>query len=128
MMLKYSLVLIFEVNKPSLVNEERGGSMQLTDGSWIFETEEIDSIVMIHEREAYEREMLNAFARYAYLRYKQIRDYVNPRKCKYMLIDKVRDQLKSPAKLRRVSTLLNVSEEEVEYIVAFVKKHLKYVK
>ncbi|MFJ7839254.1 MULTISPECIES: hypothetical protein [Lysinibacillus] len=102
--------------------------MQLTDGSWIFETEEIEAAVMNLEREGYEREMLNAFARYAYLRYKQIRDTVNPRKCKYMFIDKVREQLKSPAKLRRVSSLLNMTEEEVQYIVAFVKKHLKYVK
>ncbi|AHN22121.1 hypothetical protein EYB33_13315 [Lysinibacillus sphaericus] len=102
--------------------------MQLTDGSWIFETEEIEAAVMNLEREGYEREMLNAFARYAYLRYKQVRDTVNPRKCKYMFIDKVREQLKSPAKLRRVSSLLNMTEEEVQYIVAFVKKHLKYVK
>ncbi|TKI68528.1 hypothetical protein FC756_10275 [Lysinibacillus mangiferihumi] len=102
--------------------------MQLTDGSWIFETEEIEAAVMNLEREGYEREMLNAFARYAYLRYKQIRDTVNPRKCKYMFIDKVREQLKSPAKLRRVSSLLNMTEDEVQYIVAFVKKHLKYVK
>lgn len=102
--------------------------MQLTDGSWIFETEEIEAAVMNLEREGYEREMLNAFARYAYLRYKQIRDTVNPRKCKYMFIDKVREQLKSQAKLRRVSSLLNMTEEEVQYIVAFVKKHLKYVK
>ncbi|WP_249038330.1 hypothetical protein, partial [Lysinibacillus sphaericus] len=103
-------------------------SMQLTDGSWIFETEEVEAAVMNLEREGYEREMLNAFARYAYLRYKQVRDTVNPRKCKYMFIDKVREQLKSPAKLRRVSSLLNMTEEEVQYIVAFVKKHLKYVK
>ncbi|MFJ7666365.1 hypothetical protein ACIQXI_04615 [Lysinibacillus sp. NPDC097195] len=102
--------------------------MQLTDGSWIFETEEIDEVVKLEEREAYERELLNAFARYAYMRYKQIRDHVNPRKCKYMLIDKVRDQLKSPAKLRRVCLILDMTEEEVQYIVAFVKKHLKYVK
>ncbi|AVK96648.1 hypothetical protein FCT18_22250 [Lysinibacillus sphaericus] len=102
--------------------------MQLTDGSWIFETEEVEAAVMNLEREGYEREMLNAFARYAYLRYKQVRDTVNPRKCKYMFIDKVREQLKSPAKLRRVSSLLNMTEEEVQYIVAFVKKHLKYVK
>lgn len=102
--------------------------MQLTDGAWIFETEEIEAAVMNLEREGYEREMLNVFARYAYLRYKQIRDTVNPRKCKYMFIDKVREQLKSPAKLRRVSSLLNMTEEEVQYIVAFVKKHLKYVK
>ncbi|MEK5332626.1 MULTISPECIES: hypothetical protein [unclassified Lysinibacillus] len=102
--------------------------MQLTDGSWIFETEEIDAAVMNLEREGYEREMLNAFARYAYLRYKRIRDYVNPRKCKYMLIDKVREQLKSPAKLRRVCSLVEMTEEEVQYIIAFVKKHLKYVK
>jgi len=40
----------------------------------------------------------------------------------------VREQLKSPAKLRKVSSRFNISEEEVLYIVEFVKKYLKYVK
>jgi len=53
---------------------------------------------------------------------------VNPRKCKYMRIDQVKEQLKSPAKRQRVSNLLNITEEEVYYIVDFVKKYLKYVK
>lgn len=72
--------------------------------------------------------MLNAFARYAYLRYKQIRDKVNPRKCKYMYINQVRQQLALPARLQRVCKLLTMTEEEVLYIVEFVRKYLKYVK
>ncbi len=107
---------------------KRGGNMQFTDGTWTFDTEEIEAAVKNPQREGDERDMLNAFARYAYYRYKQIRDCVNPRKCKYMWIDKVREQLKSPAKLRRVCNLLTITEDEVLYIVAFVKKHLKYVK
>ncbi|MGE7909752.1 hypothetical protein [Lysinibacillus xylanilyticus] len=102
--------------------------MQITDGTWTFESEKIDEAAKKLQRDEQEREMLNAFARYAYLRYKQIRDYVNPRKCKYMRIDQVREQLKSPAKLRKVSSRFNISEEEVLYIVEFVKKYLKYVK
>jgi len=45
-----------------------------------------------------------------------------------MRIDQVREQLKSPAKVQKVSSLFNISEEEVHYIVDFVKKYLKYVK
>ncbi len=102
--------------------------MQFTDGTWTFDTEVIEVVVKNSQRDEQEREMLNALARYAYNRYKQIRDCVNPRKCKYMRVDQVRDQLKSPAKLRKVCNLFNMSEEEVQYIVDFVKKHLKYVK
>ncbi|MFJ7733634.1 hypothetical protein ACIQXF_17350 [Lysinibacillus sp. NPDC097231] len=102
--------------------------MQFTDGTWTFDTEVIEVVVKNPQRDEQEREMLNALARYAYNRYKQIRDCVNPRKCKYMRVDQVREQLKSPAKLRKVCNLFNMSEEEVQYIVDFVKKHLKYVK
>jgi len=102
--------------------------MQFTDGTWTFDTEVIDVVAKNQQRDEQEREMLNALARYAYTRYKQIRDQVNPRKCKYMRIDQVKEQLKSPAKRQRVSNLLNITEEEVYYIVDFVKKYLKYVK
>ncbi|MFJ7982562.1 hypothetical protein ACIQ1D_20115 [Lysinibacillus xylanilyticus] len=112
----------------STLRNERGGTMQITDGTWTFDSETIDEAAKKLQRDEHEREMLNAFARYAYLRYKQIRDSVNPRKCKYMRIDQVREQLKSPAKLRKVSSLFNISEGEVLYIVDFVKKYLKYVK
>lgn len=111
-----------------ILRNERGGLMQLTDGTRTFDSETIDEAAKKVQRDEQEREMLNAFARYAYLRYKQIRDSVNPRKCKYMRIDQVREQLKSPAKLRKVSTQFHISEEEVHYIVDFVKRYLKYVK
>ncbi|MFF2176459.1 hypothetical protein ACFVT8_08380 [Lysinibacillus sp. NPDC058147] len=102
--------------------------MQLSDGTRTFDSETIDEAAKKLQRDEQEREMLNAFARYAYLQYKKIRDSVNPRKCKYMMIDQVREQLKSPAKLRKVCTLFNISEEEVHYIIDFVKKYLKYVR
>ena len=102
--------------------------MQLTDGTQIFDTDIIDEVAKKRERDEQEREMLNAFARYAYLRYKQIRDKVNPRKCKYMYIHQVRQQLALPARLQRVCKSLTMTEEEVLYIVEFVRKYLKYVK
>ncbi|KOS60334.1 hypothetical protein FJQ98_11875 [Lysinibacillus agricola] len=102
--------------------------MQLTDGTRIFDSEVIDEAAKKLQRDEQEREMLNAFARYAYLRYKQIRNCVNPRKCKYMRVDQVLEQLKSPGKLQKVSNLFNITEEEVHYIVDFVKKYLKYIK
>ncbi|MFJ8460600.1 hypothetical protein ACIQ57_15880 [Lysinibacillus xylanilyticus] len=102
--------------------------MQITDGAWTFDTEVIDRVANKLERDEQEREMLNAFARYAYRRFKQIRNGVNPRKCKYMWIDQVREQLKSPAKIQKVSKLLKMTDEEVYYIVDFVKKYVRYVK
>ena len=102
--------------------------MQFTDDTWTFDTEVIEVVVKNRLRDEQERHMLNAFARYAYNRYKQIRDCLNPRRCKNLRIDPVREFLKSPAKLQKVCDLFDMSEEEVHYIVDFVKKHLKYVK
>ncbi|MFE3576771.1 hypothetical protein [Lysinibacillus sp. NPDC059133] len=74
--------------------------MQLTDGTWTYDTDIINVAATKEYRYWYERDMLNAFIRYAYYRYNQIRDCVNARKCKHMTIDKVREQLNSTYKLQ----------------------------
>ncbi|MFC9540782.1 hypothetical protein ACFTQ7_12950 [Lysinibacillus sp. NPDC056959] len=102
--------------------------MILTDGTWTYDTEIIDAAITNSQRDWYERDMLNAFTRYAYYRYKQIRDCVNTRKCKHMTVDKVREQLKSADKLPFTCELLRITADEVNYIVEFADQHLKYVK
>lgn len=102
--------------------------MILTDGTWTYDTEIIDAVITNSQHEWYERDMLNAFTRYAYYRYKQVRDCVNARKCKHMTVDKVREQLKSADKLRFTCELLRITADEVNYIVEFADQHLKYVK
>ncbi|MEY9976339.1 hypothetical protein [Lysinibacillus sp. RC79] len=102
--------------------------MNLTDGTWTYDTEIIDAVITNSQRDWYERDMLNAFTRYAYYRYKQIRDCVNARKCKHMTVDKVREQLKSADKLQFTCELLRIIADEVNYIVEFADQHLKYVK
>ncbi|MFE3576890.1 hypothetical protein [Lysinibacillus sp. NPDC059133] len=102
--------------------------MQLTDGTWTYDTDVINAAVINEYRDWYERDMLNAFTRYAYYRYKQIRDCINGRKCKHMTIDKVREQLKSTDKLQFTCELLSISAEEIWYIIDFADQHLKYVK
>ncbi|WP_054770059.1 hypothetical protein [Lysinibacillus parviboronicapiens] len=102
--------------------------MQLTDGTWTYDTDFIDAVVVRPQHEWYERDMLNAFTRYAYYRYKQIRDCVNTRKCKHMRIEKVREQLAIDNKLIFTSELLRITADEIHYIVGFADKHLQYVK
>ncbi|MFB7159557.1 hypothetical protein [Lysinibacillus sp. NPDC056232] len=102
--------------------------MQLTDGTWTYDTDVIEVAVLKPQHDWYERDMLNAFTRYAYYRYKQIRDCVNARKCKHMTIEKVREQLKNNNKLDFACNLLSISAEEIWYIVDFADQHLKYVK
>jgi len=102
--------------------------MILTDGTWTYDTDVIDITVMKTQRDWYERDMLNAFTRYAYYRYKQIRDCVNVRKCKHMTLDKVRKQLKSADKLQFTCELLRITADEVNYMVEFADQHLKYIK
>lgn len=87
--------------------------MQLTDGTWTYDTDVINAAVTNEYRDWYERDMLNAFTRYAYYRYKQIRDCVNTRKCKHMTIDRVSEQLLVQEKLQFVCELLRISADEV---------------
>ena len=104
--------------------------MQLADKTWQFDTDQIDAAVQINEqqRDWYQRDMLNAFTRYAYYRYKQVRDQVNKRKCKHMTIDKVEEQLQEASTLEKVCGALFISAEEVHYIVNHARRHLKYIK
>ena len=104
--------------------------MLLSDKAWQFDTEAIDTAIALHasERDWYQKDMLNAFTRYAYYRYKQIRDCVNTRKCKHMTVDKVRANLNDDAKLAFTVKLLRISREEINYIVNFADKHLEYIK
>lgn len=92
-----------------------------------YDTDTIDVIVTKDEHDERERCILNAFARYVYWRYKQIRDCVNSRKCKHMTIDKVRTKLQEQNKMDFTCSLLNITAEEVHYIVEFADKHLEYV-
>lgn len=104
--------------------------MQMTDGAWQFDSNEIDAAVELgeHERGWYQRDMLNAFTRYAYYRYKQIRDQVNKRKCKHMTIDKVRANLEDEQLLNRVCETTGITQEEVAYIIEHADLHLIYIK
>lgn len=104
--------------------------MLLSDKAWQFETEEIDATITLDasEHDWYQKDMLNAFTRYAYYRYKQIRDCVNTRKCKHMTVDKVRANLDDDTKLAFTVRLLKISPEEINYIVDFADNHLEYIK
>lgn len=106
----------------------RGGSLIIQNGGWTYDTDVIDVVAAIEERGWYERDMLNAFARYAYWRYKQIRDCVNSRKCKHMTIDKVQTQLQDDNRMGFTCSLLRITTEEVHYIVEFADQYLEYVK
>jgi len=102
--------------------------MIIQNGGWTYNTDVIDAVVTKDIHNWYERDMLNAFARYAYWRYKQIRDCVNSRKCKHMTIDKVRSQLQDDNRMGFTCSLLRITAEEVHYIVEFADQHLEYVK
>lgn len=102
--------------------------MIIQHSGWTYDTDIIDVTINKDERGWYERDMLNAFARYAYRRYKQIRDCVNTRKCKHMTINKVRTRLQDDSKLDFTCSLLRITAEEVHYIVEFADQHLEYIK
>lgn len=102
--------------------------MIIQHGGWTYDTDVIRVTVTKDNCDGYERDILNAFARYAYWRYKQIRDCVNSRKCKHMTIDKVRTQLQNDNRMDFTCSLLRITVEEVHYIVEFADQHLEYVR
>ena len=105
-----------------------GGNMTIQDSAWTYDTDVIDATLASDNYGWYERDMLNAFTRYAYMRYKQIRDCVNTRKCKSMSIDTVRERLQDDMYLQLTLRVLKISEEEIHYIVNHAEKYLPYAR
>ncbi|MEX5560763.1 hypothetical protein Q1J45_24750, partial [Pseudomonas rhodesiae] len=79
------------------------------------------------ERTSYERDMLNQFRKYSYWRYCQIRDCVNPRKCKRLTLDDVRERLREEENLIFTTDILKISSEEVFFILDFIETYFELV-
>ena len=86
--------------------------MIIVDGSWTFDTDLMIQYAEKDERTSYERDMLNQFRKYSYWRYCQIRDCVNPRKCKRLKLTDVRERLQEE-NLIFTTDILKISSEEV---------------
>ncbi|MCU4984482.1 hypothetical protein P4310_30890 [Bacillus thuringiensis] len=103
--------------------------MIIVDDSWTFDTD-----LMIQyadtdrdERTSYERDMLIQFRKYSYWRYCQIRDCVNPRKCKRLKFTDVRERLQEEENLIFTTDILKISSEEVFFILDFIERYFELV-
>ncbi|MGE6550818.1 hypothetical protein ACQKFK_17865 [Bacillus mycoides] len=101
--------------------------MIIADGSWIFDTDLMIQYAEKDERTSYERDMLNQFRRYSYWRYCQIRDCVNPSKCKRLKLTDVRQSLKEEENLIFTKGILKISSEEVFFILDFIEGYFELV-
>lgn len=101
--------------------------MIIRDIGWEFDTDRLLAAAENEDRDWYERDMLNAFSRYCYRTYKQIRDSVNPRKCKNMKASKVKGLLSDEKNLNYTINLLNKEEKEIFFVIDFAEKYLKYI-
>ncbi|WJE51164.1 hypothetical protein QRE66_17855 [Bacillus cereus] len=101
--------------------------MIIVDGSWIFDTDLMIQYAEKEERTSYERDMLNQFRKYAYWRYCQIRDCVNPRKCKRLTLIDVRERLQIESNLTFTIDILKISNEEVFFILDFIETYFELV-
>ncbi|MGQ3740792.1 hypothetical protein, partial [Bacillus sp. Fil] len=95
--------------------------MIIVDGSWTFDTDLMIQYAEKDERTSYERDMLNQFRKYSYWRYCQIRDCVNPRKCKRLTLNDVRERLREEENLIFTTDILKISSEEVFFILDFIE-------
>ncbi|MCC2442049.1 MULTISPECIES: hypothetical protein [Bacillus cereus group] len=101
--------------------------MMILDGSWTFDTDLMIQYAEKDERTSYERDMLNQFRKYSYWRYCQIRDCVNPRKCKRLKLTDVRERLKEEKNLIFTKDILKISSEEVFFILDFIEEYFELV-
>ncbi|WP_144561598.1 hypothetical protein [Bacillus mycoides] len=101
--------------------------MIIVDGDWRFDTDLMIQYAEKEERTSYERDMLNQFRKYAYWRYCQIRDCVNPRKCKRLTLIDVRERLQDKDKLKFTTDILKISSEEVFFILDFIETYFELV-
>ncbi|MCQ6527860.1 hypothetical protein [Bacillus mycoides] len=100
--------------------------MIIVDGSWTFDTDLMIQYAEKDERTSYERDMLNQFRKYSYWRYCQIRDCVNPRKCKQLKLNDVRERLQEE-NLIFTKDILKISSEEVFFILDFIETYFELV-
>ena len=100
--------------------------MIIVDGSWTFDTDLMIQYAEKDERTSYERDMLNQFRKYSYWRYCQIRDCVNPRKCKRLKLTDVRERLQEE-NLIFTTDILKISSEEVFFILNFIETYFELV-
>ncbi|PEU62169.1 hypothetical protein [Bacillus cereus] len=101
--------------------------MIIVDGSWTFDTDLMILYAEKDERTSYERDMLNQFRKYSYWRYCQIRDCVNPRKCKRLTLNDVRERLREEENLIFTTDILKISSEEVFFILDFIETYFELV-
>ncbi|MGQ7105564.1 hypothetical protein ACUN13_14640 [Bacillus cereus group sp. Bce041] len=101
--------------------------MIIVDGSWTFDSDLMIQYTEKDERTSYERDMLNQFRKYSYWRYCQIRDYVNPRKCKRLKLNDVRERLQEEENLIFTTDMLKISSEEVFFILDFIETYFELV-
>ncbi|MFB4337290.1 hypothetical protein [Bacillus sp. BR_16] len=100
--------------------------MIIVDDSWTFDTDLMIQYVEKDEHTSYERDMLNQFRKYSYWRYCQIRDCVNPRKCKRLKLTDVRERLQEE-NLIFTTDVLKISSEEVFFILDFIERYFELV-
>ncbi|MBD8075734.1 hypothetical protein [Bacillus thuringiensis] len=101
--------------------------MIIVDSSWTFDTDLMIQYAEKDERTSYERDMLNQFRKYSYWRYCQIRDCVNPRKCKRLKVNDVRKRLQEEENLIFTTDILKISNEEVFFILDFIETYFELV-
>lgn len=102
-------------------------AMIIVDGSWTFDTDLMIQYAEKDERTSYERDMLNQFRKYSYWRYCQIRDCVNPRKCKRLTLNDVRERLQEEENVIFTTDILKISSEEVFFILDFIEIYFELV-
>lgn len=65
--------------------------------------------------------------KYSYWRYCQIRDCVNPRKCKRLTLNDVRERLQEEENLIFTKDILKISSKEVFFILDFIETYFELV-
>lgn len=85
-----------------------------------------DYLTRMNELNGMEQEEMKHFHRYAYWRYQRIRDELNTGcKCKALPLHTVETMLSHS---NNVAQALSMSNDEINYIVKYIKDHVKLIR
>lgn len=91
-----------------------------TENGVTFSSDEVEALIATRSN----IQLLNEYTRYFYRQYIHIRNCVNPKKCKRVLLGQVRERLADTSNMQLTCKLINLNEAQVLYIIGFCEQYV----
>lgn len=95
-----------------------------TENGLAFTAADVEVLI---ERGNNNHHLLNEYSRYFYRQYIHIRNCCNPKKCKKVSLETVRERSTQEHYAHLIKRLLQLEAEQVEYVINFCEKYIQYI-